>query len=77
VDEELPRSSKNDGIIGWGELEMVILSLLAGYNREESISKPYVDNCVPMLGTSMFYESWGRFDRGNNPSVRQYKIVEF
>jgi hypothetical protein len=70
VDEELPRSSKNDGIIGWRELEMIILSLLAGYNHEESISKAYVDNCVPMLGTSMLYESWRGFDRGNNPSVR-------
>ena len=29
-----------------------------------------------MLGTSMLYESRRRFNRGNSPSVGQYKITE-
>ena len=29
-----------------------------------------------MLGTSMLYESRGRFNRGNSPSVGQYKLSE-
>jgi len=29
-----------------------------------------------MLGTSMLYESRGRFNRGNSPSVGQYKVTE-
>jgi hypothetical protein len=30
-----------------------------------------------MLGTSTLYESRRRFNRGNSPSVGQYKITEF
>jgi len=29
-----------------------------------------------MLGTSVLYESWRRFDSGNGPSVGQYKLTE-